>query len=112
MMNTLETQEKILNILKDESNLSELNQCTEITEVISFFNKHGVTVEEADAKQFVKIIYTNNNEDEIDEKELDSVSGGVAVTSTWVFYSAFKIVKNFGGKLYELGQKGVEKGWW
>lgn len=101
-MNAQEKSQKLINILNDEAIMTQIANANTKEDMQTVFANNGLDMTMAEVDAFIQLM-NSNNEGEISESDLDSVSGGV-VNCVWVFSQAIIGVKKVAKTCWNAGK--------
>ena len=109
-MTVQEKTSLFLDIVNNEELITKLSNASSKEEMIDIFSQNGLDMNLDEIDGFIKTM--NSKEvDTMNEEELDSVSGGLAVDALWVFSQAAKGIKAVAKKCWNFGKWLADKGY-
>lgn len=91
-------EEKITELLMDDSFLSKVDDAENYEELSNLFIENGADISPAEVEQLVSVVAQTNKTGELNEADLENVSGGWWVAGVYSCYKAAKSGWNAGKK--------------
>ena len=101
-MNAQEKSQKLAEILNDEAIMTQIANADTKEDMQVVFADNGIDMAMEEVDTFIQIM-NSNNEGEVSENELDTVSGG-KVDSDWIFSQAIKGIKKVAKACWNAGK--------
>ena len=101
-MNNQDKAIKLAEILEDSEIMKNISNAESKEEMQKIFSENGLELTNYEVDSFIKMMNSDNN-DEISEETLESVSGGV-VDAVWIFTTSYKGVKAVAKTCWNAGK--------
>ena len=101
-MNAQEKSQKLAEILNDEAIMTQIANANTKEDMQAVFANNGLDMTMAEVDAFIQLM-NSNNEGEVSESDLDSVSGG-AIDCVWIFSQAITGVKKIAKTCWNAGK--------
>jgi len=104
-MNEQEKSQKLIDILNNEAIMTQIANANTKEDMQAVFANNGLDMTMAEVDAFIQLM-NSNNEDEISESDLESVSGGAGatVTAIWIFSQAITGIKKVAKTCWNAGK--------